>query len=81
MITIVILAVVNLVEVVGTIIVRILGLALTIGIIVDIAVIAAGAVMTVVGTILFIFPDGADVRFNPACPGPRKPAGANERLA
>ncbi len=63
-ITVVILAVISLVDVAGTITVRILVLPLMVGIIVDIIVIVAGAVMTIVGTVfVFIFPDGADVRF------------------
>ena len=56
MITVVILAVISLVDVAGTIIVRILVLPLTIGIIVDITVIVAGAVMTIVGTVFSSFP-------------------------
>ena len=56
MITVVIIAVVSLVDVAGASIVRILVLPLTIGIIVDITVIVAGAVMTIVGTIFFYFP-------------------------
>ena len=56
MITVVILAVISLVDVAGTIIVRILVLPLTIGIIVDITVIVAGAVMTIVGTVFIYFP-------------------------
>jgi len=55
-ITVVILAVISLVDVAGTIIVRILVLPLTIGIIVDITVIVAGAVMTIVGTVFLHFP-------------------------
>ena len=57
MITVVILAVVSLVDVAGTIIVRILVLPLTtLGIIVDITVIVVGAVMTIVGTVFLYFP-------------------------
>ena len=55
-ITVVILAVISLVDVAGTIIVRILVLPLTIGIIVDITVIVVGAVMTIVGTVFLHFP-------------------------
>ena len=51
MITVVILAVISLVDVAGTIIIRILVLPLMIGIIVDITVIVVGAVMTIVGTV------------------------------
>ena len=52
MITVVILAVISLVDVAGTITVRILVLPLMVGIIVDVIVIVAGAVMTVVGTVV-----------------------------